>query len=423
MKLEYFYRSDKPAIHRFFDTSPISNCGTYLVITEFEQDDVIPKNGVAAYIVVIDLSNEKEVYRRKTFGWDSQLGAQSQWSFDSKYILFNDVIDGVPVGIRADILTKKEIILEHTIYMSSPTCNKALSPDLSLINFVQAGYGVHLGAPAKPQKGFDEHNVISEICLDTGKKKVLVTIEILFKSILNHSDFNFIKDGFNFIFHVKYSPNGKNILVILRHKSKLENLKSKNFLINFNLETEDVKLLISPKRWGRGHHPNWCPDSLHVVMNLNFRRYPPYLSSCAEFFDKIANKLFRKYIFGANPLKIGIINTNTGKVSNFSGDILGSGHPIMSEDMKYVITDCYPNEPVANSDGSVPLRLISRNNQKTIINLNTTPKYYGPNKEWRIDPHPVFTKDFRYLVFNFKNANDIRTVGIINFEKYLAITK
>ncbi|MEP7706674.1 hypothetical protein [Paraglaciecola sp. 25GB23A] len=423
MQLKYFYSSSKPAIHRFFDTSPVSNCGNYLIITEFENDTKLPSEGVPAYVVVVNISDGSEVYRRKTFGWDSQLGAQTQWSFNSKYILFNDVIKGKAIGLKVDILSKTETQLDHTIYMASPVCNKAISPNLSLINFVQAGYGVHIPNPEKPRRGFAANNVITEICLETGNKKTLITAEFLFKSILTASNFDKIKRGFNFIFHVKYSPNGKNILIILRNKPKLEKLKSSNFLVNYNIESGEVNLLVTPKRWGSGHHPNWCPDSLHIVMNLNFRRYPICISKVAELFDKVSNKLFRRYIFRANPLRIALINSQTGKIANFSGIILGSGHPIMHSDMTHVITDCYPHEPVANADASVPLRLITKNQQKSIINLETIPTYYGPNKEWRIDPHPVFSKDFRYLVFNFKSTKSNRTVGIIDFEQYIRSIK
>ena len=81
--------------HRFFDSSPLSPSGRFLVATATRREgprDVTP--GDAARVVVIDLAaGDAVVYSRRTRAWDAQLGAQAQWGATDDELYFNDVVD------------------------------------------------------------------------------------------------------------------------------------------------------------------------------------------------------------------------------------------------------------------------------------------------------------------------------------------
>jgi Tol biopolymer transport system component len=98
----------------------------------------------------------------------------------------------------------------------------------------------------------------------------------------------------------------------------------------------------------------------------------------------------------------------------------GSGHPTLSPDNQYILSDAYTNERVAYADGSVPIRFInlSTHVSSEIIRIQASPTYMGPKKEWRIDPHPAWSPSGRYLVFNGCHKG-MRSVYIADMRKFL----
>ena len=55
---------------------------------------------------------------------------------------------------------------------------------------------------------------------------------------------------------------------------------------------------------------------------------------------------------------------------------LGSGHPSVTPDGKYLVTDAYPEEPVALENGEVPIRLVdlAANDERAICTIYTLGK-------------------------------------------------
>ena len=78
-------------IHRFFDTSPFSPSGRYLALTRLPYEDHLPMPGDAAEVILVDLNTSEEQVVAETHGWDTQLGAQTQWGADDSQLFFNDL--------------------------------------------------------------------------------------------------------------------------------------------------------------------------------------------------------------------------------------------------------------------------------------------------------------------------------------------
>ena len=57
---------NRPTIHRFYDTSPVSPSGRYIALTEFPYDDRLPVPGDQARVFVLDLETAEEVYSTLT---------------------------------------------------------------------------------------------------------------------------------------------------------------------------------------------------------------------------------------------------------------------------------------------------------------------------------------------------------------------
>ncbi len=409
----------KPTIHRFFDTSPISPSGRYIALTEFDYDDRIPNPGDSANVVVIEIATGEYLYRTSTFAWDTQLGAQVQWGSTDSQLYFNrmHLTDFRPFGVCVNFLTLEEQTLDASIYMVSPCGSFSVTPNLNVLSRIQKGYGVIVPDEfSYSPPGISLTEGVTYLCLKKNESRLLFCIDDICKAIFTDSVLAKYDAGFFYIFHTKISPCSKKLMLILRWTKDL-GARSDNFLVIYDFDSKKFTLAIDNIRWRHGHHPNWCPNSKSIVMNLLFKSRPYFFSDLVLIFQKVLNKFGIRYINGLSNIRIGLYHLQTEKIENYSGRTLGSGHPIMLSKAEIVITDCYPNELVAYKDQTVPIRLIKRGGAQIVLaRLNTKPVFYGPEKIWRIDPHPVVSSDERFLVVN-ASVDGIRQVLLIDIRK------
>ena len=71
----------------------------------------------------------------------------------------------------------------------------------------------------------------------------------------------------------------------------------------------------------------------------------------------------------------------------------------VTTDGKYLVTDAYPNEPVALPNGEVPIRLadLEADDERNICTIYTLGKGKGV---LRLDPHPAWSRDYKQVCFN-----------------------
>ena len=85
---------------------------------------------------------------------------------------------------------------------------------------------------------------------------------------------------------------------------------------------------------------------------------------------------------------------------------VGSGHPSVTPETRYLLSDSYPSEPMATAAGEVPIRLINleTETEQTVCTIFTdvgrlydVRRYWGPSK---LDVHPAWNRDFTQICFN-----------------------
>lgn len=411
-------RTDR-VIHRFFDTSPISPSGRYLALTRLPFEDRLPRPGEAAEIVVVDLETGEERVVDETRGWDTQLGAQTQWGATDSELLYNDVDIAAwrPFGICYDLATGARRRLQGTIYHVSADGRFAVSPCLRRTAATQLGYGVWVPPEHRPvNHGAMTDDGIYQTDIATGESRLLVSIADIVAGGPEELRAAAYRDGAFYGAHVKWSPTGDRLMFVLRwlpevnlanrlrkqfraaafslarrvpflarrarqNKGIASAIKRQSAVMKPNLLTlrpdgTDIRLVVGAPAWQRGgHHPNWYPDGRQIVMNLNR--------------DGDAIRLVRIPAAGGAPELL-------------APALLGSGHPSMHRDGVHLLTDAKPGEVVAAGDGTSPIRLIQTvTGQETqLARIRTAYPAGDRDAALRVDPHPAWDRTFRRIVFN-----------------------
>jgi len=384
-------------IHRFFDTSPISPSGRYLAATRLAAEDRLPAAGDVAEVLLVDLHTGEQRVVAETRAADTQLGAQVQWGASDAELCFNDVDEGdwLPFGVSLDPKTGRRRRLAGTVYMLSPDGRLAVSACLRRIRTLQAGYGVLVPPDHVPaNSGAPDDDGVSVTDTHTGRRRMIAPIRRIVEAAVPASE----RGGDFYCFHTKFSPTGERIMLVLRRMTAGGG-PARSQLITMRADGEDIRLAVPAAEWADkgGHHPNWCPDGEHVMMNLALAGRGSGM------------KLIRARYDG------------TG-LEAMTDAIPGSGHPSLHRDGRHVITDCYQGEPMAFGDGTTPLRWIdlAAETETTLARIHTRPDWAGPNHELRVDPHPAWDRSGRYVAFNaWRPAAGTRGVFVADVSKLI----
>jgi hypothetical protein len=165
-------------------------------------------------------------------------------------------------------------------------------------------------------------------------------------------------------------------MFVLRWLSPVQGEPRLNNVITMNADGSDIHRAITDRHWRRGgHHPNWCPDGEHVLMNLN--------------------------LFGTG-LRLANARYDGTGLRALNDRLPGSGHPTMHPDGVHVLTDAYVSEPLAFRDGTTPIRWLDLANttDTQLVRIRTEAAFTGPQQELRVDSHPAWDRAFRRFAFN-----------------------
>ncbi|MEO8974251.1 MAG: hypothetical protein ABI552_00615 [Casimicrobiaceae bacterium] len=365
-------------IHRFHDTSPFSPSGRYLAMTRFTFEDRLPEPGTPADVLVVDLETGDIETVAKTLGADTQLGAQVQWGADDRSLYFNDVdpVTWMPFGVRLDPQSGIRRTLSGGIYCISPDGRKSASPCLRRTHRTQAGYGVIVPPAHIPRnRGAACDDGVYLTDTTTGDCRLMVSIANIVEQTFTAVERAMFDGGAFYGFHAKWNPQGTRLMFVLRWLPPVQGPRLNN-VITMNADGSDVHRPITDRHWCRGgHHPNWCPDGEHVLMNLNL---------CGT------------------GLRIVSTRYDGADLHALSDTLPGSGHPTMHPDGVHVLTDAYVSEALAFGDGTTPIRWLdlAASTETQLLRIRTQAAFAGPRQELRVDSHPAWDRAFRRFAFN-----------------------
>lgn len=374
--IEILTPSDAPYMHTFFDVQPLSPCHRYLLVTRLPHQYKSPEFGDTADVCIIDLENKTLRCVYTTKAWATQLGANVQWGNDSRYVYTNDWIGNAYVCIRIDIETGEVIAYSGPMYHLSPDAMYVAGFPLDYINFTQVGYGAPENPDSMPGKyeGAPVNLGLIQTELTTNQSKMIMSLS-QFKPWYDQEKFS---EGTFYLFHTKYNAQSNRIMQVVR--CILPGSKAWNpSLYTFDPRGENLRQTISVEQWGQGgNHPNWHPDGKRIIMNLR------------------ANKEL-----GADKMMMVIFNED-GTMMKALTERTGSGHPSVTPDTRYLLTDAYAlarEKEFINENGEVKIRLIDlqSDEEEAICYVYVPPVSVYGNQ--RIDPHPVWSRDYKKVIF------------------------
>jgi len=313
-----------------------------------------------------------------------QLGAQLQWGTDDRTLLYNDLElrDWMPYGVRHDLQTGATRRLGGTIYSVSPDGRFAASPCLRRMAVTQRGYGVVVPKGEIPEnRGASEDDGIWITDLQTGDARLLISLAQIVEqagAALPVAG----KRGDFFGFHVKWNPQGTRLMLALRWlpRSLLPWKRKRRYgakhVVTMNADGSHVRIAVAAELWAKGgHHPNWCPDGEHVLMNLNTQ---------------------------GDGLRFARLALDGSTCETLVPAIRGSGHPTLHPAGQHLLTDAYVDEPLAFGDGTAPIRLIDlRSGLETqLVRIGIQPLAERATGALRVDPHPAWDRTYTRIAFN-----------------------
>ncbi|MCA0185300.1 MAG: hypothetical protein LCH90_04745 [Proteobacteria bacterium] len=315
-----------------------------------------------------------------------------------------DVETWTPYGVCVDVRSGDEVRLDVTVYHVSETGQYVFSPDLIKISIAQAGYGVCVPSERVGRNfGASKDDGIFVLDRHSGKHGLLLSFSEIYNALPDRFvDLDLSKGAF-YGFHTKVNRQSDKVIFIIRwlpHDSS--NGKTKNYLITCDVNGGDIHMAVDSVRWGGGHHPNWCPDGRSIVMNLVEVVSAGAVGRLTRLLERVAKRVGLRYFSNAFCMRFAIFDYMGSDFRIVAKSHFGSGHPSLSLDGRHIVTDCYPYERVAFGDGTVPLRLIDIENDasKCLVRVPTRPNYEGRYREYRIDPHPVWDREGKLLIFN-----------------------
>ena len=381
-------------LHTYYDVCPWSPTGRYLAVTRFPYQKRKPRWGDVAQVCVIDLVEHTLETLYATKAWSFQLGANVQWGFQhDRYLYTNDIIDGIPACVQIDLNGGPPRAYSGAKYDLAPNESFMVSPNLLTMNTHQYGYAVPDPPSNRPQQ-FTPDDMPREglwkTDLATDETQLLVNFDQFAAAV---DDPEFYRGGLFYCSQSKVNPQSSRIMQVLRFQR--DGKGRHNSLFAMDADGSNLVQCMSRRQWlqpdrnGRvGHHPNWHPDGQHIIMN------------CVPTQLGYRDTLFCAFKFDGSDFRV------------LSEKHLGTGHPSVDPNWRYLVTDAYVYENLGTDNGEIPIRLIDLKEDTerilcTIANdvggggrpyLPEDKKYGGSHH--KLDPHPAWNRDYRQVCIN-----------------------
>lgn len=375
-----------PKFHWFgyYDKLQFDPTSRYVLGMEVDFEHRSPTGDDAIKIGMVDLQdNDRWIELGTSNAWCWQQGCMLQWLPGSKTeVAWNDRQADRFVCHILDVKTRQRRTIPQAIYAVSPDGKSAVSADFRRINDVRPGYGYagladpHADDPAPQDSG------VFHIDLHTGESKLIVSLaDIARLGEIPNSRLG-IKHYFN---HLLFSPDGSRFIAL--HRWRYPDGSRLTRLITANPDGSDIRVVIPN---GYASHFIW--------------RDPQHILSQSK--NWLGESNWGNFLFE---------DREGGKVEQVGqGTLDGSGHLSYLPGNKWILNDTYPQ---GKERLQTPhLYHIKTNGRFDLGHFHLPAIYQG---EWRVDTHPRFSPDLRYVCIDAPVKDSGRQLHLIDIRDIL----
>jgi hypothetical protein len=315
-------------------------------------------NKIDLDIIVYDLKSDKPTYLATTKTWNWQQGAMLQWlPPDSKKIIYNNI--SRDKNIIAEIRNINNGDLIDTLPLPIQTLRKdgkkAISLNYRRLAVLRPDYGYRNESVNLSPELLDNEDGLFSIDMITHETKLIVSIQFL----KMQKNFPQLSNPRHKVNHAMYAPSG-NKLVFLHRCLHSGGKKDRFYLIDD--EGNNLKLLMDDNMIS---HYSWIDNHrLIVFANTKLHGLGYYL-----------------------------VYTDSGEIIPVAKKLwhFSDGHPSMSHDEKFFVTDSYPDRIRMQH---LMLFFMQDSHKEEITQLFTPLSFQG---EKRCDFHPRLSPDGRFV--------------------------
>ncbi len=363
----------------YYDKLQFDPSGRFVLGMEVPFEHRSPTAKDVIKIGVVDLQDkDRWTELGQSSAWNWQQGCMLQWLPGSKtQVLWNDRAEGRYACRILDIESGEGRTLPHPVYAVSPDGKSAVTPDFRRIADVRSGYG-YAGFPDPHASDLAPVAAgIIHMDLQTGASKLILSLaDVAGIGTIPKSEPG-IKHYFN---HLLFSPDGSRFIALHRWRYPKGNRLTR--LITARPDGSDVRIVIPN---GYASHFIWR-DPRHILSQSK---------------DLLGNSNWGDFLFE---------DREGGKVQEIGHDVLdSSGHLSYLPGNAWILNDTYPK---GKQRLQTPhLYHVSSGRRIDLGHFHLPAVYSG---EWRVDTHPRFSPDSRYVCIDAPYKNEGRQLHLID---------
>ncbi len=369
----------------YYDKFQFDPTNRYVLAMSVDFEHRSPTADDEIRIGMVDLQDgDKWIELGTSRAWNWQQGCMLQWlpGSDSQ-ILWNDRQDGRFVCHLLDVFTRERRTIPFPIYSVSPDGTWAVSTDFSRIQDVRPGYG-YAGIPDPHAEELSPTDSgILRVDLQTGSARQILSIDQIARMGEIPKPQSGIKHYFN---HLLVSPDGGRFIAL--HRWRYPDGTRLTRLITADPEGEDIRIVIPN---GYASHFIWRDPEHILVQSRHLLGEEAWANFLVE--DKPDGGSLR--LIGKGVLDPG-------------------GHPSYLPGGEWILSDTYPQTPARVQ---IPhLFHLATGRRVDLGHFPVGEKYRG---EWRVDTHPRYSRDGRFVCIDAPDGERGRQLHLIDLDGWL----
>lgn len=336
----------------FYDVRPWSSDMDHVLVHELGDTTGADTETHDDTATIVSLSSEGARRLATTNAWNYQQGSRLQWHpARENWVLYNDLEDGRAIARVVSRDGDAAVTYPYPVHAVSPTGDEYLSTDFRRTDRNSPGYG-YATLNDEPLEAADSDGIVRVSLGERGQTVTQDELVVSLSELIAATDTPASQDR-HYIHHVLYAPDGNRFVFLHRWRED---------------GTQHTRLYVSD-----------TAGNTECLLQNRYLSHFCWLDSERLFLWGGTESEGRGYY---------ILNTSTGEISPV--DALaghGDGHPSISPDGRWIVTDTYPDR--------------ARRRSLWLYNLDTDERVklgeflapFGFDGQTRCDLHPRWSPD------------------------------